>query len=50
MIITFWIYVSWLLDTPERKLRLEARRMADIIQKYNERKNLILHIEKYIAN
>ena len=22
MIITFWIYVSWLLDTPERRLRL----------------------------
>ena len=51
MIITFWIYVSWLLDTPERRLRLEARRMANAIQKYNDRKNLIFHVEtskKYI--
>ena len=50
MIITFWIFVSWLLDTPEQRLRLEARRMADAIEKYNDRKNLKLHIEKYIDN
>ena len=50
MIITFWIFVSWLLDTPEQRLRLEARRMADAIKKYNDRKNLKLHIEKYIDN
>ena len=48
MIITFWIYVSWLLDTPERRLRLEASRMANAIQKYNDRKNF--HVEKYIYN
>ena len=50
MIITFWIYVSLLLDTPERRLRFEARRMANAIQKYNDRKNFIFHVEKYIYN
>ena len=48
MIVSFWIFVSWLLDTPEYRVRIEARRMANAIQKYNDAKNL--HVEKYIYN
>ena len=33
MIITFWMYAYCLLDTPEQRLRLEARRMANAIKK-----------------
>ena len=51
MTISFWIFISWLIDTPEYRARLEARRMTDATK--NGRKNLKLHhvhIEKYIDN
>jgi len=35
MITTFWIFASFLLDTPERRIRIEARRMAEVLEKYN---------------
>lgn len=34
MIVSFWIYASYLLDTPERKIRAEARRLALAIEEY----------------
>ena len=34
MIITFWMYVYCLLDTPEYRTRLEARRIASAIEHY----------------
>ena len=44
MIITFWMYAYCLLDTPEYRLRLEARRIADALQNYNT------SMQKYIYN
>ena len=39
MIITFWMNAYCLLDTPEQRLRLEARRMANAIKKLYVEKN-----------
>lgn len=39
MIITYWILVSYLLDTPERRMKLIASELANAIQAYiNEKK------------
>ena len=40
MIITFWMYVYCLLDTPEYRTRLEARRLAQAIKLYTDYKTL----------
>ena len=29
MIVTFWLYAAALLDTPERRIRMEVRRMTE---------------------
>ena len=39
MIVTFWIYASYLFDTPERRIRLEARRIAEALEKYQKNKS-----------
>ena len=39
MIVTFWLYAASLLDTPERKIKMEARRIAEVLEKYNNKKN-----------
>ena len=36
MIVTFWLYAASLFDTPERRIKMEARRMADALKKYNK--------------
>ena len=36
MIVSFWLYLACLLDTPERRLKMEARRIADALEKYNK--------------
>ena len=38
MIITFWMYAYCLLDTPEYRMRMEARRMANLLKKYIDNK------------
>ena len=35
MLVTFWLYASCLLDTPERRMRMEVRRMTEALEKYN---------------
>ena len=37
MIVTFWLYVVSLLDTPERKIKMEAK-LAEVLEKYNTKK------------
>ena len=34
MIITFWMYVYCLFDTPEQRLQMEARRLAQALKLY----------------
>ena len=34
MIITFWMYVYCLFDTPEQRLRMEARRLEQALKLY----------------
>ena len=38
MIVTFWLYAASLLDTPERKIKMEARCIAEALEKYNTKK------------
>ena len=38
MIVTFWLYAACLLDTPERKIKMEARRIAEALEKYYTKK------------
>ena len=38
MIITSWMYAYRLLDTPEYKTRLEARRLAQALKLYTDYK------------
>ena len=40
MIVTFWLYAESLLDTPERKIKMEARRIAEALEKYNTKESL----------
>ena len=40
MIVTFWLYAACLLDTPEGKIKMEARRIAEALEKYNTKKSL----------
>ncbi len=46
MIVAFWTLVNILLDSPERRMRMEARRMAELLKKYDEAKKKEL-LEKY---
>jgi hypothetical protein len=34
MIISYWIFVAWLLDTPERRLAAEAKRITQALDQY----------------
>ena len=34
MIITFWMYAYCLFDTPEQRLRIEARRLEQALKLY----------------
>ena len=34
MIITFWMYAYCLFDTPEQRLRMEARRLEQALKLY----------------
>ena len=34
MIITFWMYAYCLFDTPEQRLQMEARRLAQALKLY----------------
>ena len=36
MIILFWIYAACLLDTPERRIKMEVRRITEALEKYNK--------------
>jgi hypothetical protein len=36
MIVSFWIFVESLLDSPERRIRMEGRRMVEALEKYND--------------
>ena len=40
MIVTLWLYAASLLDTPERKIKMKARRIAEALEKYNNNKSL----------
>ena len=39
IIITFWMYAYCLLDTPEYRMRMEARRLTEAIKLYIDGKN-----------
>ena len=39
MIIMFWMYTYCLLDTPEYRVRLEARRLTESVKLYLNDKN-----------
>ena len=45
MIITFWMYAYCLLDTPEYRTRLEARRLAQALKLYTDYKLQALGIK-----
>ena len=38
MIVAFWILTSALLDSPERRIRMEVKRMTEILKAYNDAK------------
>ena len=40
MIVIHWILVNFLIDTPERRTRMEARRMAEKIKLYLKNQKL----------
>ena len=46
MIITFWMYAYYLLDTPEYRVHLEARRLTEAFKLYTDYKKLELEIDK----
>ena len=46
MIIAFWMYVYCLLDTPEYRVRLEVRRLAETIELYTDYKKLEPKVNK----
>lgn len=50
MIVAFWVCAACLLDTPERRIRMEARRIAEALEKYNlareAEKNLVYEFAK----
>lgn len=35
MIVAFWILSACIFDTPERRLFIEARRIAEVLEIYN---------------
>ena len=36
MIVTMWFRANFLIDTPERRIRIEAKRTALALEKYNK--------------
>ena len=45
MIITFWMYAYCLFDTPEQRLRMEARRLEQALKLYTDYKLEELQVE-----
>ena len=35
MIVAFWIFVNAIIDTPERRVKMEARRIVEALELYD---------------